>query len=146
MVTAQENFRRMMTAEVAPALRRLGFKGSGQSFTMPSEDFWILLGFQKSTSSNSAEVRFTLNVSVGSKSAWKEARKDRSYLPERPSANVYWGTFIWQERIGRLLHSGQGQWWRVSADSSTDEIADQVLAAVRDYVLPAIERHVADSP
>jgi Domain of unknown function (DUF4304) len=57
----------------------MGFKGSGQSFTLPSKTHWVLLGFQKSMTSNAKAVRFTVNLTAASKQAW--SRTARSLLP-----------------------------------------------------------------
>ncbi len=40
---------------ISPALRTMGFKGSGGRYQLPSEDQWALLGFQKSTFSDALE-------------------------------------------------------------------------------------------
>ena len=85
MDTALDVFRLMMREEIAPELRRMGFKGSGQSFILPSEAHWVLLGFQKARASYAEYVRFTVNVTAVSKRAWVEARSERSYLSERPN-------------------------------------------------------------
>jgi hypothetical protein len=83
MATALDIFRLMMREEIAPGIRRMGFKGSGQSFILPSETHWVLLGFQKSTTSNANAVRFTVNVTAASRRAWTQARSEHSYLGER---------------------------------------------------------------
>src|SRR5439155_1336209 len=57
-MTAQEAFTMMVKDEIAPALRELGFKGSGQRFTLPSETHWALLGLQKFTWSDRDRVDF----------------------------------------------------------------------------------------
>jgi hypothetical protein len=44
METAQNTFKRMMREQVAPKLRVLGFKGSGQKFVLASDSHWALLG------------------------------------------------------------------------------------------------------
>jgi hypothetical protein len=62
MPTAQVVFERMLREEVAPALRELGLRGSGQRFRLPSESHWALLAFQKSQWSDADEIRFTVNV------------------------------------------------------------------------------------
>jgi hypothetical protein len=142
MATAQDIFNDMMKGEIGPALRGMGFKGSGQSFTHPSTDHWILLGFQKSTSSNRDAVRFTVNVSVGEKAAWEDARKAQSWLPERPNANVLSGP-VWSQRIGLLMPELEDHWWTVSDDPLTAErAAAEVLGAIRDYAWPAIRARV----
>jgi hypothetical protein len=55
MGSALDRFRTMMRHDVAPELRRMGFRGPGQSFMLPSEDHWVLLGFQKSRSRSARE-------------------------------------------------------------------------------------------
>jgi hypothetical protein len=78
----------MLRSEVAPRLRALGFKGSGQVYTLPDEDAWVLVGFQKFTRSTADHVDFTINVTVASKAAWSEMGRERN-LPEKPSANIF---------------------------------------------------------
>lgn len=146
METALDIFPLMMREEIAPELRQMGFKGSGQSFTLPSETHWVLLGFQKSRASNAKDVLFTVNVTVVSKRAWVEARSDRSYVPERPSANIFYGPFAWQRRIGDLLPDRQDRWWTVDTRVSMESVKVEVVDAIRTYALPAIERQVAQKP
>lgn len=104
----------MIRDKIAPELRGMGFKGSGQSFTLPSNSHLVLPGFQKSTANTSEGIRFTVNVTAADKRAWSEAQGTRGYLPERPNANTFYGNFAWQVRIGQLLPGGD-KWWTVSA-------------------------------
>ena len=135
-MTAQDAFARMMKHEIAPALRRLGFKGSGQRYELPWEAGWAILGFQKSTSSGAERVKFTINVTVVSGDEWARARKERPYLPERPSANTY-EDVGWETRVGALIPGAGGdRWWSVSADSPTEPVAAEAVEAVKEYVLP----------
>jgi Domain of unknown function (DUF4304) len=140
--TAQETFSDLMKTLIGPGLRALGFKGSGQNYQLPSDDYWAMLGFQKSTSSDGHRVRFTLNVLVVSRRAWEGVRAESSYLPERPTANTYWDTFVWQHRIGELLPAIGDLWWDLEADADVAELADGVLGAVRDYVVPAMHQQM----
>jgi hypothetical protein len=137
--SAIETFRSMMWEGIAPELRRIGFKGSGQSFSLPSDENWVLLGFQKMMSSNSQAVRFTVNVTAFPKQAWAEERQARDFLPERPSPNTWYGYNLWQRRIGHLLPDRQDHWWLVTPGRSTESVAGEVLDAIHTYVLPAIE-------
>jgi hypothetical protein len=132
----------MLKTSVAPGLRSLGFKGSGQNYRLPADDHWAMLGFQKSTSSDARHVRFTANVLVVSRSAWDAARSQSPHLPERPTASTYWGTFVWQKRVGALLPGGEDLWWEVEAGTDPAELADAILWAVQDYVLPAMRRRM----
>jgi hypothetical protein len=142
MPTAQETYGELLKKRVAPALRELGFKGSGQNYRLPSDDYWALLGFQKSTSSDASRVRFTANVLVVSRADWDAVREERPRLPERPTATTFWGTFVWQKRIGELLPGGEDLWWEVAAGVGASELADAVIWAVQDYVLPAMRRRM----
>lgn len=49
----------MLRNNLAPALRALGFKGSGQIYTLPDEDCWALVGIQRSQFSDRYDLRFT---------------------------------------------------------------------------------------
>ena len=138
MATAQETYRELMKSHIAPGLRALGFKGSGQSYELPTPEHWVMLGFQKSQWSDAADVRFTVNVLVAARKVWDAQRKERTHLPARPTANRLWGDFVWQRRIGRLLPAGEDLWWQVDAGTPLDQLAHTVLSAVEDYALPAV--------
>jgi hypothetical protein len=140
--TAQETYGEMLKTLIAPGLRAIGFRGSGQNYRLPSDDYWAMLGFQKSTSSDASHVRFTGNVLVVSKSGWDAVRAERPHLPERPTATTYWGTFVWQKRIGALLPGGEDLWWEIEAGGDAAGLADAVIWAVQDYVVPAIQRQM----
>jgi hypothetical protein len=45
--TVQIVYADMLRTEIAPRLRVLGFKGSGNSYVLPDDDRWLLVGFQK---------------------------------------------------------------------------------------------------
>jgi uncharacterized protein DUF4304 len=70
---AQTVFKAWTKDALAPALRGMGFRGSGQVFTLPDEECWALLGIQKSTSSTSELLKFTLNFSVANRHLWNGA-------------------------------------------------------------------------
>uniref|UniRef100_UPI003A8AB972 DUF4304 domain-containing protein n=1 Tax=Streptomyces sp. Agncl-13 TaxID=3400628 RepID=UPI003A8AB972 len=65
--TAQQAFASLMRARIAPGLRALGFKGSGQTYELPHLETWALIGFQKAAHKTAGQVEFTLNVTVADK-------------------------------------------------------------------------------
>jgi hypothetical protein len=144
MPTAQDTYREMMKTQVAPGLRALGFKGSGQKYELPSPDHWAMLGFQKSAWSDAGALRFTVNVFVVSRTGWETARTQRSYVPAQPTANRLWGDFVWQRRIGTLFPGREDFWWEVDANSRTDDLAAEVVAAIEEFALPAIREQIRD--
>jgi Domain of unknown function (DUF4304) len=137
VTTAQQGFKEMMMTQVAPALREMGFKGSGESFHLPSASHWVLLGFQKSSGNTSSRVRFTINVTVVEKSIWEETRRERTFLPERPKPNVVYSRAWWM-RIGRLPPDRRDRWWTVQADAPTEDVGHEVVAVIREHALAAI--------
>ena len=130
----------MMRDGIAPHLRRLGFKGSGQAYALPSDTCWALLGFQKWRYSDSKDLKFTVNLSVVSKAAWERARSEHSWLPARPAPNAQYAadTPMWNQRIGRLLPGDEDRWWEMSAASSAVRLVDEVVKAIRDFALPTL--------
>ena len=135
---AQETFKTMLRDQVAPQLRILGFKGSGQVYAWPSETSWASLGFQSSVYSDRTTLRFTINLSVVGKAAWAAKRETKHYLPDRPAANTRYGPPAWEQRIGRLLPGGEDKWWTLRAGSDTAQLADEVVSIIRAYALPAM--------
>lgn len=144
-MTAQDHFIAMLRDRVAPALRDLGLKGSGQTFIAQSEDCWLLVGFQKSAYSDSSLVTFTVNVTAANKAAWAAAQTTRPHLPNRPSPNVFYGSFIWQSRIGNVMPGGKDHWWRLDPHTDPAALAEAVIEAIRDFALPAM-RAATGSP
>jgi hypothetical protein len=144
MRSAQEAFASMLRDELAPRLRQLGLKGSGQAFTLPDDEHWAQIGIQKSQWSTVGAVRFTVNATVTHRDAWDEARKERTYLPRKPAPNTLYGEPAWSRRIGELLPGGQDQWWELRADArDPGAVAAAVADAIRDHVLPAMRGHLA---
>jgi hypothetical protein len=145
--TAQEQFAELIRKHVAPALRQLGFKGSGQVYVLPDDAAWILVGFQRSVSSNRARIRFTINLTVANKQKWADLRaqsKDWSDpYPERPAPSTFYGKGIWQRRIGDLLPRHADHWWELQPDTDLREIALDVFESVRDFGLPALRARLA---
>jgi Domain of unknown function (DUF4304) len=139
---AQETYSDMLKTLVAPGLRSLGFKGSGQNYRLPADDQWAMLGFQKSTSSDASHVRFTINVLVVSQADWDAARAESPHLPKRPTPTTWWGTFVWQKRIGDLLPGDEDLWWEIEAGADPGELADAIVWAVQDYALPAMRGQI----
>ena len=87
-------------------------------------------------------MKFTLNCQVVRRDTWDEARRERSYLGSSPKPNTIAGGFVWHARIGKLMPDGEDKWWWLRASDDVVAIADEVAAAVRDYVVPAVQREV----
>jgi hypothetical protein len=125
---------------VAPGLRGMGFVESGQSFELRDQEFWRLLGIQKSSFNSASHVEFTINLLRGRKAGWEQARQAHAYLPVRPNASTAYARVsgVRAVRIGRLLPAGRDHWWQVSASTSPAKLAADVLSTVKEFALPAL--------
>jgi hypothetical protein len=129
----------MLREQIAPRLRSLGFKGSGQVFELPMDDHWALLGFQKSVSSDRDRVRFTINLLVIGKREWEDGRQRDAFWPARPRPNTRWG-IGWEDRIGGVVPgSADDLWWTVAADEDAEMLSGAVIWAVTEFALPAMQ-------
>ncbi|XRQ08664.1 DUF4304 domain-containing protein [Actinomadura welshii] len=107
---AQVVFKEMLKTQVTPALRELGFKGSGQVYRLEVPDYWAMLGIQRSRSSDARKISFTLNLLCFAMAEWNELRKQAPQLPERPNPNVYYAPEILWQRRRRVHVHGSGVW------------------------------------
>ena len=145
--TAQETFATMLRERIAPALRELGFRGSAQNYALPTTTHWALLGFQRSKWSDSRRVSFTINVTVVAREAWAHAYAQREWIGMRPTAIADHGPrsgipTYWHERVGSLLPQQRDRWWDLDSDGDLNTITTEVIAAIRDFVLPAMREHI----
>jgi hypothetical protein len=78
---------------------------------------------------------FTINLTVVSKAAWNaEWAGWTSTIPERPSANTFGGPGE-QIRIGALVPVSEldhDRWWQLGGRVADEQVADEVIAAIRD--------------
>ncbi|WP_372489800.1 DUF4304 domain-containing protein [Arthrobacter rhizosphaerae] len=133
----------MVSTELASELRRLGFRGSGVRYELPSATHWLLMGLQRSTSSTADEVRFTVNLSAVDRQAWATKRETEKWMGMRPSANVL-GPVTTSKRLGKLVW-GADTWFAVRPHSSTKEVASKVRDAIRDEGIPWLRAQESSS-
>jgi hypothetical protein len=134
--TTQQMYDDLMRGTFAPALRGVGFKGSGGRFELPSERHWTQLGFQKSAFSDSAALKFTVNLSVIGREVWAEQAAAKPHLGKKPKPSTFYGSWADQVRIGRLTPSGEDLWWWLRQSDDPDVIGEQVVAILLDLAVP----------
>lgn len=137
--TAQDVLAALLRTRVAPALRALDFRGSGQVFELRDEKWWALIGFQRSRYSHAAELEFTVNVVAIRKDQW-DARRTEHRLGRRPapSDTGHAGALRLEQVDERVLEP----WWTVRHDSDPDVVAEQVLTVVQAVILPWLHARI----
>lgn len=135
MVTAQDKFSEMLREEVAPALRRLGAKGSGSNFVLPDPDYFLLLAFQKDRYSTADTVSFTVNLAAVNRREWEEGWQP--WWGKEPTATTF-APVGRHTRLGLLMPQQRDIWWEVTVQADTKSLAAEVVAAIRDYGLPGL--------
>jgi hypothetical protein len=132
----------MIRDVVSPAMRALGFKGSGGSYVLPAPGAWVIVGFQRSVHDRRDEVSFTVNLTVASKTAWEAGRAEQPYLPERPAPNMRYGPATWQRRLGSLMPAGADRWWTITVETDVRGVGEDVVGALRDHGLRPMREEV----
>jgi hypothetical protein len=133
---AQNLYDTLVKTKLSPALREMGFIGSGGRYSLRAEACWSLLGLQKSAYSDREEVRFTVNLLVVNKGVWASMRSDKDYLPEKPAPGALYGQHVAQARLGTLLPHGEDTWWRVYTGVNLEAVAEDLLTGIELYGLP----------
>lgn len=122
----------MLREEVAPALRRLGMKGSSGNFTLPDPDHHLLIGFQGDRYSTAEAVRFTVNLAVINKKAWEDGREPWWGKPSATTQGLV-GTYT---RLGSLMPEHDDVWWELAPGTDTAALAADVVRAAEQFGLP----------
>lgn len=159
MSTAAAFYRSFLRDRIAPALRSLGLSGAGNTFTLPDESTWAIVGFQSDGRLSGLGIpNFTINLTRADKAGWDRKRREQPWYPAVPGA----GSMEPAEciRIGALVPvkaTLSDRWWLL--DDGIDhplehpalgglmvdlygppmppaEAARQVTEAVRDHAIP----------
>jgi hypothetical protein len=145
---AQEWFRFMVDTNLAPGLRALGFFGVGRRFRIESNRHWGEVLVEQARSFTAQAVRFTVHVGVISRDEWAEQLRVRPYYPRgSKAAEIQTKSSGWQAPIGELVtvagHPIGELWWELEIGRPGDSLAREVLAAVREFALPAMRDRMA---
>lgn len=134
MTSAQDEFKRMLRGDIAPALRQLGMKGSGRNYVLPNPDHHLLVGFQGDRYNTADDVRFTVNLAVISKHDWEQG-----WQPwwGKPSATMQGpvGTYL---RLGLFMPEQDDVWWELSPGTDVAALAAEVVQAIQQFGIPGL--------
>lgn len=134
----QDTFRQFLRERFAPAMRDLGFKGSGQKYSFPSDTHYIQIGLQKSAYSDSNELQFTLNFQIIEKKEWMKEKELIQPSTPKPNPNIH-ERIGYTERIGLMTPKNLDLWWTYGLDTSELDLLEEVIVMIRKYIIPMIE-------
>lgn len=135
---AMKIFDEMITKVISPYLKKMGFQKLRNSFYFPLEGNWGIINFQRSQTSDSNQIIFTINIGVAS-------RRILHFLgqTEQTKKPDIWDT-QWRERIGHLMPENDDKWWNLDQKTSPDELGSTLLNILTSYALPAIREFIHD--
>ena len=116
-------------------LATLSFKKRRQSFRRHVGANTNIIEFQRSTTNMGGRLRFTVNVAVLSAAV---AAKNGDDVERLGASDGHL-----RQRVGSLMGAGD-KWWTIEAGTNADRLADEVVAALRENVLPYLDRHSSD--
>lgn len=120
-------------------LKPCGFRKKGATFTRTiDDDVALLVNLQKSTGSDSASVRATVNLGVFSFVVSRAC--DHQDLWRHASATPSIWNCHWRERIGFLMPDPSDRWWTVTSVEEATKAGDEMGAALIRYGLPALDQ------
>jgi len=138
--SAQDAYKTLLRVRVAPDLRKLGFKGSGNSFSMARGDYGVGVYFQKNKWSTRESVTFDVNVSVGHQPT-NEAYEIENVAARQLGKELQFPSNGFWERLSHL--GGKPDFpWAVTPGGPNDEAAEEVLTAIRTQFLPRVDMEV----
>jgi hypothetical protein len=125
--TAQAAYGELIKTKISPEFRDRGWKGSGGRYEYPSDENWILVGFQKSAFSDRDGLRFAVNLVFASKVNW-EIEKESWGGREKPPTGTYLGDAGAHARLEMLASERNvDEWWRISPGSDLAQTASDVM-------------------
>ncbi len=126
-----------------PLLREAGFRR-----TRASTSYLIggpnpgLLSFQKSWSSITQEVEFTISIGVWSRrlAAFHATMSEQPPVPEWPSIM----DCHWRRRLGFLMPEHDDVWWTISDQTEVDELERELTPILTEIALPTLQGRISD--
>jgi hypothetical protein len=117
-------------------LKSKGFTSKGSTFYIKKDGNWGLISFQKSRSSSSDAMSFTINLGVTS----EKLRSFQSSTLSKPHLD----DCHWKIRIGELLAIGEDYWWTLDRDTAVDKLCREILGILDEKAIPEIYNNITD--
>lgn len=128
---------KVLISEINNNLKPLGFKKAGDSFFYNQDSNIGLINFQKSNSSPSGIILFTINIGVYSSSL---NIFDRPEIKSKPLIS----DCHWRQRIGFLLPKKQDHWWQINDAILLPDLVNEILDVLKTVAIPEMKKWISD--
>lgn len=122
--------------QVAIYLKSQKFKKKSSTFYLIESDNLGLINFQKSNSSTTSKVLFTINLGISSSTIRAFEGEDVTQIPS------VWDCH-WQKRIGQLLQKNDF-WWTIDEYTSLDNLLSEIINIVSRIAIPNLKNRLSD--
>jgi hypothetical protein len=138
-VSATDDYKSLLRDRVGPALRSLGFKGSGSRWTLAAANGdRAIVNAQSSSGSSKAEVLFVINLAVVPLPWWDwKCTGFPKHLKSTPKEH----DGLWRDRLHAqrgVFQRGSEAWWSVRDPASATICADDVVEQLASESVPRL--------
>lgn len=126
---------------IKPTLQQAGFSQSDSNFSYLVADNWVLINFQRSSSSTAITPHFTINLGVYSSVLATVFTSFR--MRSNPASNPLEIDGHWRVRIGDLLPTPRDLWWQFTTDT-IEPCRKEVQTYLTELVIPALQHYSSD--
>ena len=120
------------------SLKAEGFKKQGLNYRLTEDNNIALINIQKSMSSLSSYVKFTLNIGIHFKSLFFFSSGETVLKPIINDCQ-------WRERIGNMMPIKKDYWWELHENSNVEEIATNFTEIFSTIIYPTIINNISDT-
>lgn len=135
ILSTMDNYNTLIQ-QVAIYLKSQKFKKKSSTFYLIESDNLGLINFQKSNSSTTSKVLFTINLGISSSTIRAFEGEDVTQIPS------VWDCH-WQKRIGQLLQKNDF-WWTIDEYTSLDNLLSEIINIVSRIAIPNLKNRLSD--
>ena len=128
---------KLLSEQVAPLLKREGYRRSGQLFQREADESITVIGYQRSVRETGCD-RFTVNLGIASK-------RLLDFEDRRTSARMPTERCHWQLRLGRLLDPPRDAWWEICDHADLDKVGQEQVNLLGLRALPTLGQMASDA-
>lgn len=129
---ANREFTKTIVGELSAALKPLGFRKHGLTFTRDANGLVQIIALQKSASSTADVLKITANAGL-----WVcELAPVWAGVPDAPDI---WSAH-WRVRVGELSPERTDLWWSVASHEAAASVAADLATRVLEFLLPEMAR------